>query len=309
MWMWLRTLVPEIVLHQDSPALDRDGLDWRYVAEHQRFALLRRGGLLNLLALPSVMLLWLGIGFAVSRYAAPVWLFVPATLSLVVALGHFKRYRLIVDTPTSRLSSGAQGYVELHGTARLPEGESFRGLPHLPVTLWLPGYVEDLPFVLDDGTGQCLIYPSDAEIITQAGDTHFSWLTAIYPGQTLYALGELQTLRPDSGQAAQRERVAALLAEWKRDPAQLRQHFDTDANGELDAEEWQQVRQAAEAWAEQDLRAAQRQAATHSMAGASHGQLFLLTNIPPERLARRYRWAAYFHCGYWLAALAWLHVA
>lgn len=163
--------------------------------------------------------------------------------------------------------------------------------------------------MLDDGTGQCLLYPSNAEIITRAGDTHFSWLTAIYPGQTLYALGELHTVRSDSGQAAQRERVAALLAEWKRDPAQLRQHFDTDASGDLDAEEWQQVRQAAATWVEQDLRAAQRQAATHSMAGASHGQLFLLTNIPPERLARRYRWAAYFHSCYWLAALAWLHVA
>jgi hypothetical protein len=44
------------------------------------------------------------------------------------------------------------------------------------------------------------------------------------------------------------------------------------------------------------------------MAGAQAGQLFLITNIPPEELARRYRWAAWLHLGFWLAVLMSTHI-
>jgi hypothetical protein len=43
------------------------------------------------------------------------------------------------------------------------------------------------------------------------------------------------------------------------------------------------------------------------MDGAKAGQLFLITNIPPEELARRYRWAAWLHLSFWLVTLTGLH--
>jgi hypothetical protein len=309
--MWLRTLLPELEGMVSSPTgnRDRDGQDWFQVMDNQRFAVLRRGGLMNLAATAGFGIAWAGICVWLYRYSNPQWLLLPATLSLFFALGLFRRYRLIVDTPTSSLSSGAQGYVELQGRAALPDGEGFRGLPHLPATVWLPGYVENEPFLLDDGKGRCLLYPQYAEIVTRPGDTHFSWLKAIYPGQTLYVLGELHTLRGDNMQVDRRERLAALLAEWKYDQQQLLQNFDADGNGKIDPDEWQTVCQAAEQWVADDVREQQRAPGTHVMDGAKAGQLFLITNIPPEELARRYRWAASLHLGFWLAVLVSLHFA
>lgn len=309
MWMWLRTLLPELGGTGNPPLGDRGGLDWYQVMDNQRLAVLRRGGLMNLAATPGFMLAWVAIGYGLYHTGHRSWLLLPATLSLLFALGLFRRYRLIVDTPTSRLSSGAQGYVELQGKAALPEGESHRGLPHLPVTVWLPGYVEDEPFVLDDGKGQCLLYPRQAEIVTCPGDSHFSWLKAIYPGQTLYVLGELHTLRADSIQIEQRERLAAVLAGWKHNRHQLLQNFDVNGNGQIEPEEWQQVRKAAERWVEDDIREQQRAPGTPVMDGARPGQLFLITNIPPTQLANRYRRAAWLHLLGWLSLLACLHLA
>ncbi|MBO0612185.1 MAG: hypothetical protein RL122_1230 [Pseudomonadota bacterium] len=300
MWTWLHTLLPELALSSDA-----GGLNAYQVIENQRLAVLRRGGLMNLTAAPRFAIVWMGVCFGVQRYAELHWLLLPATLSLWFALGLFRRYRLIVDTPTSRLSSGAQGYVELQGKAALPDGESCRGLPHLPVTVWLPGYIDAAPFVLDDGKGQCLLYPAHAEIVTRPADTHFSWLKAIYPGQTLYVLGELYTQRGDNLPLERRERVAAVLAEWKRDRHQLLHNFDADGNGQIDAEEWQTVRQAAEQWVNDDIREQQRAPGTHLMDGARTGQLFLITNILPATLAARYRWAAWLHLTVWLGLL-WL---
>lgn len=309
MWMWLRTLLPELGGVGNPPLGDGGGLNWYQVMDNQRLAVLRRGGVMNLAATPQLALLWVGVCYGLYHYTNLQWLLLPATLNLWFALGLFRRYRLIVDTPTSRLSSGAQGYVELQGKALLPEGESFRGLPHLPVTVWLPGYVEDEPFVLDDGQGRCLLYPRYAEIVTRPGDTHFSWLKAIYPGQTLYVLGELHTQRVDNMRLERRERLAALLAEWKHDSRQLVQNFDANGNGQIDPDEWQQVRDAAERWVNDDIREQQRAPGTHVMDGARTGQLFLITNIPPQQLARRYRSAAWLHLLAWLATLTFLHLA
>ncbi|HRJ51792.1 MAG TPA: EF-hand domain-containing protein [Candidatus Thiothrix moscowensis] len=303
MWTWLRTLLPELGGTGNPPLGDRGGLDWLQVMDNQRIAVLRRGGLMNLAAAPSFVLLWGIACLGLFYYALKPWLLLLATCSLLFSLGLFRRYRLIADTPTSTLSSGAQGYVELQGKAALPDGVGFRGLPHLPVTVWLPGYVEDEPFVLDDGKGRCLLYPRGAEIIACPGDSHYSWLNAIYPGQTLYALGELHTLRSVGDSDEQRERLAALLAEWKSNPLQLRRCFDVDGNGQIDPDEWQQVLVAAQRWVTDDLREQQRAPGTHVMDGAKAGQLFLITNIPPEKLAGRYRQMAFVHLLYWLSCL------
>lgn len=306
MWTWLRTLLPELDVSHHSNT-EADGLNWYQVAENQRFAVLRRGGVMNLATTWGFAMVWVAAYYFLYQQMGQQWLLLPATASLLFSLGLYRRYRLIVDTPTSRLSSSAQGYVELHGKAALPEGEGFRGLPHLPVTVWLPGYVDDQPFVLEDAYGSCLLYPQHAEIVTRTGDNHLFLLHAIYPGQTLYALGELYTQRADNLQLERRERLAAVLAEWKHDHHQLLQNFDADGNGQIDPHEWQAVRNAAEQWVADDIREQQRAPGTHVMDGATAGQLFLITNIPPEKLARRYGWASRLHLSCWLLTLCWMH--
>ena len=58
---------------------------------------------------------------AESRPVTGICLLLIAAISLFAWAGNYRRWRLIVDTPTSSIHSAAQGYVELSGRARLPD--------------------------------------------------------------------------------------------------------------------------------------------------------------------------------------------
>lgn len=273
------------------------------ILHHQSRVLFRRGGLINLAARPVLIVIWGLLCYGISSRLGMQWLWLPALFNLLFALGLYRRYRLIEDTATSRLSSSAQGYVELEGKAWLPDGEAYRGLAHLPVTVWLPGYIEKEPFYVADDFGRCLLFPQQAEIVTRTADNHLYWLHAIYPGQTLYALGDMRTLGGENMQICQREQVSELLSEWKTRPADLIENFDQNQNGKLDAEEWEQVVQSAQRLAKEDIQQKRSQPGTHVIDHTAAGRLFMITNIPPDELALRYRVAAWVHNVVWLGLL------
>jgi E3 Ubiquitin ligase len=95
--------------------------------------------------------------------------------------------RVIEDTPTSRVRSAAQGYVELVGVGR-SHGENVGPLTGLPCIWWsfvieerlsngrnrswsaVRRGVSEAPFYLDDGTGECLIDPRGAEVFPSGKD-------------------------------------------------------------------------------------------------------------------------------------------
>lgn len=91
--------------------------------------------------------------------------------------------RVIRDTPTSRVRSAAQGYVELDGRGALAPGVETRGpLTRLPCTWWsyrieearssrrsrswttIERDTSSSVFWLDDGTGRCLVDPRGAQV-------------------------------------------------------------------------------------------------------------------------------------------------
>lgn len=308
MWTWLRIFLPDHKPKNTYYQGDASGLNHSYIANKQNWAILRKGGLINLAAKPRFMVFWVLCALALYHWYPLTYLLIPASISLVFALQLFRRYRVIEDTPTSRLSSGAQGYVELHGTVHLPDGEDSRGLPHLPATAWLAGYVEDEPFVVDDGKGRCLLYPEHAEVFLQPADTHLNWLRAIYPGQTLYVLGELRSYVADNVQTDRQAQITQHLLEWKRQPNLLLQHFDADGNGEIDAEEWEQVRQAATKRVDEDIVEQKAAPASHVMDNSQPGLLFLISNLPPDLLAKRYYYAIIFHNVVWLGLMLLVHL-
>ncbi len=107
---------------------------------------------------------------------------------------YLRRKRLIEDTPTSRIRSAAQGYVELSGWGRhLPHHVTHGPLTALPC-LWYRFKVEkfersaaadgnekgawkviskgesDQNFVLDDETGTCIVDPAGAEVTPSMKD-------------------------------------------------------------------------------------------------------------------------------------------
>ncbi len=103
--------------------------------------------------------------------------------SLWFVFSRMTRYRLIADTPTARVRSAPQGYVELIG--HVIAGED--GMLHAPLSgrpcVWYDYKVEELDddndrkrwrhvrsgrsshwFQINDGTGTCLIDPEGAEV-------------------------------------------------------------------------------------------------------------------------------------------------
>ncbi|MEJ2686158.1 MAG: GIDE domain-containing protein [Gammaproteobacteria bacterium] len=115
-----------------------------------------------------------------------------ALVAFVFIWRNLRRARIIEDTPTARVRSAAQGYVELEGRGRLLDGPAVRA----PLTgmecLWWRFKVErretavdsrgrrftswntvnsgasDDLFLFDDGTGTCVIDPHGADVVPGA---------------------------------------------------------------------------------------------------------------------------------------------
>ncbi|HHM06075.1 MAG TPA: hypothetical protein ENJ19_10095 [Gammaproteobacteria bacterium] len=108
---------------------------------------------------------------------------IAAAVSFVLAFVYLRRARLIQDTPTSKVRSAAQGFVELQGRAVLLGGEPIVApLSRLPCA-WYAFRVErrahgdrgpkwrvvergvsDALFGLEDETGRCVIDPEGAAV-------------------------------------------------------------------------------------------------------------------------------------------------
>ena len=84
----------------------------------------------------------------------------------------------------------------------------------------------------------------------------------------------------------------------------LRQRFDLNKDGELSMDEWQLARQAAK----RELAITQQQAGAlsdmHIIGMPRDGKLFLISNLTPEKLSRRYLLWAWAHLTIFLGALA-----
>ena len=256
------------------------------------------------------------LAVAAQAESAAVWPYALALMSLVsfaAWIANYRRYRYIADTPTSRIASAAQGYVELLGrAAHLPDAAlrtRFRQLP----CVWYRYHVEAKssdgkwstrdagesgePFLLIDATGQCVVDPERAEIITshvetwRDGDYRYTeW--RLLPQDKVSALGEFSTI----GGAATLDfegDVGALLGEWKKNQPQLRERFDLNRDNSIDAMEWALARRQAQREVERQHLEMRASSDVHVMRRPADGRLFLLTNHLPEKLIRRYQlWTA-----------------
>jgi len=127
---------------------------------------------------------------------------------------NLKRYRTVADTPTSRIASAPQGYIELVGRGQQPPGavlvSPISGLP----CLWYRYRIERKngnrwkhvesgishdTFGISDGSGQVLIDPDGAESMTSrrqisntGGYRRTEW--TLIEGETIYVIGEHVTL-------------------------------------------------------------------------------------------------------------------
>ena len=252
-----------------------------------------------------------------------------AGVSLIAWVSALHRRRAITDTPTSRIASAAQGYVELAGQGRgLDYPPLLAPLTHAPC-LWYRYRVEEhtakdkwqtvdsgesnAAFILDDGSGRCVVDVEGAEILTRhkkswnSGDyRHTEWLLRL--DDPIFALGDFRTLGGSTVELDARQDMTLLLAEWKKNQGELLHRFDLDNDGSLSLKEWELARQAARREVARLHREARNEADVNTLRRPATGQIYLLSNIDPDKLARRYLWWAAFHLAVFFGALAALPV-
>lgn len=249
-----------------------------------------------------------------------------AALALLAWRGTLRRSHAMDDTPTSKIASAAQGFVELQGRGQALDGTPLLSpLNQLPC-LWYRYKIErkrgndwkteeratsSALFVLDDGSGHCTVDPEGAEVSPQhtetwaAGDRRYTQ-SVLLAHERLYVLGEFRSHSGTDLTLDARQDLIARLNEWKQDMPTLLQHYDRNHDGELDLDEWEQVRQDAQQAIAHEHEVLRATPQSHHIGRPGNGQPFLISSLPPERLGRRLRWWAYGHASVFVAALAGL---
>lgn len=118
--------------------------------------------------------------------------------------------------------------------------------------------------------------------------------SVILDGDPLYAIGRFRTLGADHHAGSIHEMTGAILREWKRNPDTLRERFDRDRDGLIDAREWERARAVAEAEAGREYAEKFQQDQLHTLVEPGGGRYFLLSNLAEFGLLGRYRWRMRF---------------
>jgi hypothetical protein len=266
-------------------------------------------------------------GFLFSTHSAVQRALVAALMCLFACISWLaasRRYHAIADTPTSRLATAAQGYVELMGRSTVQPGGHTLGFAAIPACVWYHYVVyrqrhsqagwervqsqrSDDTFLLVDDTGQCVVDPERAEVLTTHRRTWYSnryrhRVEYLLPEDRLYALGLLTTEGGAATPLDKRRDVSVRLAAWKRDPGNLLARFDANVNGQIDTEEWERAREVAVQEVDQEHFEIRQQPGVNLLRAPEDGRPYLLSNRDPASLATRYRWWSWLHLCVFLAA-------
>ena len=253
------------------------------------------------------------------------------------------------DTPTSKVRSAAQGYVELRGTGELMEGPPIVAPLTGTTCTWYEFKIDEHRrsgknskwvtinsgrstelFLLIDDTGKCVIDPEGASVTTTIRDvwygnsrqptsgpalkrSRFPRLVRgkyrytekrMHPRENLYAIGLFKTVGGAGGDFNADADIRGLLGEWKQDSEMLLAKFDTNNDGKIDMDEWQNVRNAA--YREVMSRHSEQKTAppvnvmTKTL---DRRRPYMLSAVPQEFLIQRYQFYAtglillFFICG------------
>jgi hypothetical protein len=254
--------------------------------------------------------------------------------SFFAAFYFFHRMRVMSDIPTSKIRSAAQGYLELVGRGELLEGPQIFAPLTGKVSTWYQFMIQerrrthkknhwvtieqgisDELFLIIDDTGKCVIDPEGASVIPSVTDTWYgssprpgkstssSFLAGrryryiekrMHPGEPLYAIGLYQTVGGASAEFDTNSEVLDLIKEWKNDSEVLLKKYDANQDGQIDMQEWEQVRKAALEVVMQNHRDMKTAPAVNMLARThDRRRPFILSSIPQEGLINRYRAYSY----------------
>jgi hypothetical protein len=292
-----------------------------------------------------------------------------AVLAVFTGLGFyvwkkfFQHARVMEDTPTSKVRSAAQGFVELTGIQHPVEGTPLLAPLSGSACTWWDYKIEKKKttrdskgrrqttwvtvekdtsvgfFNLRDETGEALVNPRGADVTASLsrvwygssrrpsgpapesgsfgmsfssgmGSRRYRYTERIMrPGEPIYALGHFQTWSNVVDPSERNKKRAAILAEWKRNPAELVQRFDADGDGQIDMEEWEAARRAAEALVEEHVAKAAEKPDVDILMKPTDGHPFVLATKSQEELTKAYRWKAFGGLVLFLVGLVGLGVS
>ncbi len=262
-----------------------------------------------------VLLLIIGLQVRTSD-AWTATLAITGMLAFAAWMMSFRRARVIADTPTSKIASAAQWYVELVGHGQHhPGGPILSRITALPC-VWYRFIIEQKvgddkwkkinsgrsqeSFMLNDGSGRCLVDPEHAEVITSRkerwikGEHRYTeWL--ILPQAKIYTIGQLSTVGGANSNLDLRKDVSELLTMWKSNKEKLLERFDLDGDGNINEQEWMLARQQARRDVKKEHHQIRLQSGTHIVHKPRDGRLFLISDLDPMKLARRYQLWTWLH--------------
>jgi hypothetical protein len=263
--------------------------------------------------------------FAAQAKSVQVWPYALCTMTLVsfyAWMANYRRYRQIHDTPTSKVASAAQGYVELFGRSLpIPDSPVVAPLSGRPCC-WYRYSVERKSnnkwvheesgqsvshFLLADDTGQCVVSPDGAEVLyapkstwTRGERRYTEWL--LLPKQPLYALGEFRTTGGADHVLDESKDISHVLTDWKKDQPQLMKRFDANLDGTLDLAEWEAARREARRTVERAHAEVRTSDGVHLLCKPADRRIFLLAAEVPSKVGRRFGIWSWLHLLFFLGA-------
>lgn len=266
-------------------------------------------------------------------------------LFLVHGFVCLRRTRRIENIPTSKIRSMAMGPVEVSGKAESTAAMKtpFSGIDCVwyrfevqeyrqsyssrygRQSRWVTvssGDTNDIPFLVDDGTGKVLVDPRGAvveighrEVTHRSGNSIGFGLTrdsgrtriieTFIPWQyPVYVMGVAQHHQAHS----EKSELVDRLRELKQDPGKLKQ-FDVNGDGKIDHEEWETARAAVEReLLEEKLRSSETGEVVFIGRG-QHGEMFMVSDKSEHELLKRLKirmFLAFFAgAGIIIAAASW----
>lgn len=169
-------------------------------------------------------------------------------------------------------------------------------------------------FLLQDDTGQCVVDPHGAEVVCYESQRWYGktrnpghapaktglldsvnadyryterW---IEPAEMLYAIGQFETEGTGEELPSLRDETRTILNTWKQNPELYLKRFDKNNDGQIDEQEWAEVRRAAKQEAEKQRMEMAGLPQVHIMRKPPEkSDIYILSSFSDEELIKKYR--------------------
>jgi hypothetical protein len=253
---------------------------------------------------------------AIKINSVVIWSYSLAVMAVLSFLGwaaSYQRYRVSKDTPTSKIASAAQGYVEVYGRAAQIAGQTTKSPLSMRPCCWYRYVVEkkrfgtdwqviesgvsSSQFLLIDSTGECVVYPDGAEVASVServwvkDDRRVSewWIPEHVK---LYVIGKFSTNRVQSDPSRKRT-IFRVLHEYQG--AFLSKAAGASQPGEAVLSPDENLHKPLFSEAAPPLAYSTAKGWTNQISKPDDGRVFLIAAKPPATVWREYRLISWVH--------------